>query len=140
MTMSTWTRTFRELSRIVDYYERFEYLKLSSAVGAQTFGFERWINQNFYRSAEWKLVREIVIARDWGCDLGVQDHEIPDQIIVHHMNPMTVAGIVESDASILDPEYLVSCSLLTHNAIHYGDASLLPKPFAKRAPGDTKLW
>jgi len=140
MTSNTSIRCFRDLSRIDDYLERFEYLRLRSTVGVSTFGSDRWLNQAFYTSTEWRRVRDIVISRDWGRDLGVEGYEIPDQIIVHHMNPMAVADIVDGDASILDPEYLISVSLLTHNAIHYGDASLLRRPLVERQPGDTRLW
>lgn len=133
-------RSYTELRRIDSYEDRFDYLKLRSQVGVATFGFERYLNQRFYNSTQWRHVRSIVIARDLGCDLGVRDHEIYDHVIVHHMNPMSVDEIVQSEESILDPEFLVCVSPNTHNAIHYGDRSLLVKPVVERRPGDTKLW
>jgi hypothetical protein len=133
-------RCYGELRRLRTHEERFEYLKLKSQVGLATFGFERYLNQAFYTSTQWKHVRNVVIARDNGCDLGVPDHEIYDRVIIHHMNPMSVDAVVHGDERILDPEYLVCVSHNTHNAIHYGDKSLLIKPIVERRPGDTKLW
>lgn len=109
-------------------------------MGASTFGWERFANQKFYTSYEWKHVRRDVIVRDLGCDLGVEGHDLHENIIVHHMNPMEAADISQFDPDILNMEYLISCSLKTHNAIHYGDEEQLPRPFAVRRPGDTKLW
>lgn len=139
MTM-TKSRSYRELRRLETFEERFEYLSLRSVVGDSTFGFDRYINQNFYTSTVWRQVRHRVIARDLGCDLGIEGHELHDKIIIHHMNPMTPQDIIDGDESILDPNFLISVSHNTHNAIHYGDASLLPKEFVPRRPGDTKLW
>lgn len=133
-------RTYDELRLIQGFEERYAYLRVHAAIGVDTFGFERWLNQAFYRSAQWKRVRHQVIARDRGCDLGVKGYEMHDRVIVHHMNPMRVEDITGSDSSILDPDFLVSTSLRTHNAIHYGDESLLVKPLIQRRPGDTKLW
>ena len=133
-------RTYSELRRIDSYEERFEYLSLKGTVGEKTFGFERHVNQAFYRSTEWRQIRHHVIARDLGCDMGVPDHEIHDRIIIHHMNPMTVEDIELAEDKILNPEYLISVSHPTHNAIHYGDSNLLPKPLVERRPGDTRLW
>lgn len=133
-------KTYSELSRIDGFEERFRYLKLGGAVGRDTFGFDRYLNQEFYRSRQWKSVRSHVIARDLGCDLGVPGHEIYDQVFVHHMQPITPDDIKHSNPDILDPEYLITVAHLTHNAIHYGDESLLPKPVIERRPGDTKLW
>jgi hypothetical protein len=133
-------RCYGELRQIRDYLGRFEYLKLRSQVGVATFGFERYLNQGFYTSVQWKQARDVVIARDLGCDLGVRDHEIYDKVIIHHMNPMSVDDITHSNDSILDPEFLICTSHNTHNAIHYGDERLLVKPFVERRPGDTKLW
>ena len=138
--MTTRIRTYRELARLRTFEERFDYLSLRGSVGHATFGYERWVNQAFYRSAEWRHLRQQVIARDLGCDLGFPDHEIYDRLIVHHMNPMGVDEIVGADDVILDPEFLITTQHATHNAIHYGDASLLPKPMVERRPGDTKLW
>jgi hypothetical protein len=133
-------RTYSELSEIKGFEERYEYLRVHSTVGIATFGFERWLNQTFYSSAQWKLVRYEVIARDLGCDLGVEGREIWNKIIIHHMNPIKVLDVTRADPAILDSEYLISTSLRTHNAIHYGDASLLERPFIQRRPGDTTFW
>ena len=133
-------RSYRELRRISSFEERFEYLRIGGSVGASTFGFERWINQDFYRSREWRNVRNDVIARDLGLDLGVEGYEIYDRVIIHHMNPMTVDDIEHNAETILDPEFLITTSHRTHNAIHYGDSSLLMKPFVERRPGDTVPW
>ena len=134
------TRTYSELARIDDFEDRFRYLMLRGGVGETTFGFDRHINQLFYRSAEWKRVRQHVIARDLGCDLGVEGYDIHDRILIHHLNPMRVDDIVHGDDSILDPEFLISTTHNTHNAIHYGDESLLSQPFVERSFGDTRLW
>lgn len=120
--------------------ERFRYLALRGGVGDSTFGFDRYINQQFYRSRQWKQVREQVIARDLACDLAVAGYEIHSQLVIHHMNPMEVDDIANGDPSILDPEFLITTTHQTHNAIHYGNADLLPKVFVERRRGDTKLW
>lgn len=133
-------RTYSELIRFQTLDERFEYLRLWGSVGEPTFGSERFLNQRFYRSAEWRHIRNHIIVRDNGCDLGVTDFEVFDQMYIHHMNPMTIQQVKDADPDIFDPEYLISCSLRTHNAIHYGDASQLPKKYVPRRPGDTKLW
>lgn len=131
---------YRELSRLETFEERFEYLKLDGSVGEATFGFDRYINQEFYRSREWKSAREKVILRDGGCDLGIPGYELHGDLVVHHINPMTADDVVHGEEWIIDPEYLVTTSKLTHNAIHYGDASLLRRSYTARTPGDTKLW
>lgn len=133
-------RTYSELSQFDSFEERYRYLRLRGAVGDATFGFDRWINQTFYRSAEWRSIRHHVIARDLGCDLGVEGYEIHDRIYIHHMNPMTVSDITHGESHILNPEYLISTTHRTHNAIHYGDERLLPRQLAVRSPGDTRLW
>lgn len=133
-------RTFSELNRLATFRERFDYLSLRGVVGESTFGFERWMNQDFYRSREWKLIRRDVIVRDRGCDLATPDHEIHDRVIVHHMNPMRAQDLVHGNMDILDLEYLISTTHRTHNAIHYGDASLLRQEWTPRTAGDTKLW
>lgn len=133
-------RTWSELRRIESFEDRYHYLRLRGAVGQTTFGFDRHLNQKFYTSREWRQVRDDVIARDLGCDLGVEGFEIHDKIIIHHMNPMTVGDIVHGEGSILDPQYLISTTHRTHNAIHYGDERLLPRQFVDRVAGDTKLW
>ena len=133
-------RTYTELLQHHTFKDRFHYLKLGGSVGRSTFGFDRYLNQQFYRSAEWRHVRHEVIARDLGRDLGVQGYEIWDRIYIHHMNPMTVEDIEHGNADILDPDFLISASLMTHNAIHYGDAKLLRQPLVERKPGDQILW
>jgi len=134
------TKCYRELSRLGSFEERFEYLSLKGIVGESTFGFDRWLNQQFYRSKEWKDARSYVIARDNGCDLGVRGYEIFADLVVHHMNPLTAEAIQHGEFEIIDPEFLITTSLKTHNAIHYGDESLLPRGPIIRQPGDTKLW
>jgi hypothetical protein len=133
-------RTYSELKQLGTFKERWEYLALKGTVGETTFGFERWINQDFYRSREWKYARRQAIIRDNGCDLGMPDHEIYEDLYVHHMNPMSVEDITSGSEKIIDPEYLITVAHLTHNAIHYGDERLLPQPFVERKPGDTKFW
>jgi hypothetical protein len=133
-------KTHREMSRLATFEERFAYLQTFSSVGAETFGGERWLNQGFYTSAQWRHVRGIVIARDRGCDLGLEGYEIYDKIFVHHMNPITRDQILDGDPSIIDPELLVCVSHDTHNAIHYGDTAPKRNHIVVRTPGDTKLW
>lgn len=135
------TRTYRELSRIESFEERYDYLRLDGVVGQETFGYDRYLNQRFYTSREWRQTRQKIIARDLGCDLGVEGYEIFDKIIIHHMNPMTVEQVMHGDSSIFDPEFLICVSNNTHQAIHYGDRSLLRlNQIVERRPGDTKLW
>lgn len=133
-------KTYSELRKIQNFEERFRYLKLGGAVGAATFGFDRYLNQEFYKSYFWKRARTEVIARDYGCDLGIEGHEIYDRVYVHHMNPMSAEDIKHSNLDIIDPEFLIVVRHNTHNAIHYGDESLLPKAIIARRPGDTNLW
>jgi hypothetical protein len=133
-------RTYSELRKLRTLEERFKYLALYERVGEATFGFDRYINQAFYTSAEWKHIRHHVISRDLGCDLGIEGFEIHSRPTIHHLNPMTPREIINDDDTILDPEYLITTTLRTHNAIHFGDVGLLPRPFVERRPGDTKLW
>lgn len=133
-------RKYSELRRIETFEERFEYLSMRGQPFDQTFGSDRWINQRFYTSREWKQVRDFVIVRDNGCDLGILGYEIHRDLLVHHMNPVTVDAIRNGEEWILDPQYLITTTHRTHNAIHYGDASLLPRPVVARAAGDTQLW
>lgn len=133
-------RSYRELRRLETFFDRFEYLSLKGTVGQDTFGFDRWINQRFYRSYEWKRARNHVIVRDNGCDLGIEGHEIYTDLLVHHMNPISMQDIQHGEEWILDPNYLITTSLQTHNAIHFGDESLLPRGPIERQPGDTTLW
>jgi hypothetical protein len=133
-------KTYTELSRYSSFEDRFEYLRLHGDVGRATFGFDRYINQQFYRSREWKTSRDVVITRDEGCDLGVPGYEINGELLVHHINPVVVDDIVHGEEWIFDPEFLITTTHTTHNAIHYSDASLLPKIVVARQAGDTKLW
>lgn len=133
-------RTYSELSQLKTFDERYEYLRLEGAVGQTTFGFDRYINQKFYQSREWKDARRFVISRDNGCDLGIQDHPINGGLLIHHINPMNPEDIVHGEQWILDPEYLITTRQDTHNAIHYSDRSLLPRTVIARSPGDTRLW
>lgn len=133
-------RTYPELSQLETFEERYRYLRMGGVTGEQTFGFDRWINQRFYHSQEWRNVRNQVIVRDNGCDLGVPGYEIHSGLLVHHMNPITVDDIEHSEYSLIDPDFLITTSSQTHNAIHYGDESLLPRGPVVRKPGDTTLW
>lgn len=134
------SRSYSELIQFGTFEERFRYLALRGRVGDDTFGFDRYINQMFYASWEWKNVRTHVIARDEGCDLGVEGYDIHARLVIHHMNPMSPKDIIHGDESILDPEFLITTTHQTHNAIHYGDERQLPRPFVARRAGDTKLW
>lgn len=138
--MAMKTRCYSELMLLPTFEERYEYLKLGGEVGKDTFGFDRWINQKFYKSQEWKQVRRDVIIRDEGRDLGMEGYELQNGIYVHHMNPMLPKDIVEAAEWILNPEYLICVSFDTHNAIHYGDKDLLPKLPTERKPNDTCPW
>ena len=133
-------KTYTELLRFPTFEDRFNYLMLQGAVAEETFGFDRWLNQNFYKSAEWRSIRDFVIIRDGGCDLAMDGYEIYDKIIVHHMNPIEQSDIIHSSDILINPEYLVCVSHNTHNAIHYGDASLLMTAPIERRPGDTCPW
>lgn len=133
-------RTYSELSRLQTFRERFEYLRLDGIVGAETFGFDRYLNQVFYNSDEWKAVRKTVIIRDNGCDLGMDGYNIHGKIIVHHMNPFSIDDVLHRKEELLDPEFLISTVLNTHNAIHYGDESLLPSAPIVRTRNDTCPW
>ena len=139
--MTTEMRTYTELQKLKTFEERFEYLKLNGIVGDRTFGGSRWVNQIFYQQIpEWKEARRKVIVRDLGCELGLADYPIQGRIIVHHMNPISKEDISERSEIVLNPEYLICVSQLTHDAIHYGDADLLPKKYEERKPGDTCPW
>ena len=133
-------RTYDELTAIADYFDRYKYLRINQGVGERTFGGDRWLNQRFYQSREWKDVRDEVILRDNGFDMGHLDYPINGRIYIHHMNPMQPVNLKRGDAAVLDPRYLISVSMRTHQAIHYGDDGLLPKPIVARLPGDTVLW
>ncbi len=133
-------RTYSDLIKHSSFEDRFEYLSLHGDVGRSTFGFDRYLNQRFYTSREWKQLRNHVIIRDEGRDLGVEGYEIEGRLLIHHMNPVSPNDIVDQSLTLLDPEFLITTTHRTHNAIHYGDRSLLPQPFIERQRGDTKLW
>lgn len=135
-------RTYTELSKLATFEERYRYLRLGGRVGEDTFGFDRYLNQDFYASKEWRRSKRDVIARDLGCDLGILDREIPNgvPIIVHHMNPLTVEDILRRSDFLLDPEYLISTIDATHRAIHYSDERLLIRDPVQRFRNDTCPW
>lgn len=122
------------------FEDRFAYLQLDSVVGRSTFGFDRYLNQKFYTSPEWKQARRDVIVRDNGCDLGIFDRPVVHNLLVHHMNPMSVEDVIHGEEWLIDPEYLILTSKRTHDAIHFGKDSLLPKTVISRSKNDTKLW
>ena len=139
--MNTMTiRTYLQLMQLQTFEERYDYLKLGGVVGEDTFGFNRYLNQNFYRSREWKRVRDEVIMRDNGCDLGIDGYEIRGKILIHHMNPITSEDIHRVSDYLLNPEYLICVTHRTHNAIHYGDESLLITEPIARTKNDTCPW
>lgn len=133
-------RTYSELILLPTFEERFKYLQLNGRVGDDTFGFDRYINQNFYRSAEWKRIRDQIIIRDNGCDLALEEYEIYGRILIHHMNPITVKDVELSTEYLMNPEYLICVTHNTHNAIHYGDEKLLMKGPVVRTKNDTCPW
>lgn len=138
--MTTEIKTYSELITIPTFIERFRYLKLSGQVGVDTFGHDRYLNQMLYSSPEWKRFRRDIILRDNGCDLAHDDYEIYGKIMIHHINPITAEDIVLRDPKIFDPNNAISTSMITHNAIHYGDENLLFKEPIERTPNDTCLW
>lgn len=133
-------RTYSELIIFPTFEERFQYLKLNGEVGGETFGFDRWLNQVFYRSHQWKRLRDEIIIRDNGCDLGVEGFEINRRIIIHHMNPISINDIEKETEFLLDPEFLICTTHNTHNAIHYGDEKLLVTAPVERSKNDTCPW
>lgn len=133
-------RNYTELRNLKTFIERYNYLKLKGVVGEATFGRSRYLNQRLYQSPQWRQARTKVIIRDMGCDLGIEGFDINYQIHVHHMNPITPDDLENNIDLVLDPEFLICTSLNTHNAIHYGDDSLLPRIELNRQPGDTRLW
>ena len=133
-------RTYSELITLPTFKERFNYLKLSASVGKETFGFDRYLNQSFYRSQEWKHIRDSVIIRDNGCDLGIEDRPIFGRVLIHHMNPISVEDIQHMTGFLLNPEYLISTVHATHNASHYGDETLLLLNPVDRTKNDTCPW
>lgn len=134
-------RTYTELMKLPTFKERFEYLKLlDGRVGEDTFGFDRYVNQQFYRSKEWKRLRDQLIIRDNGCDLGVDGYDIHGKIVIHHMNPITKNDIIDQTEYLMNPEYLICTTHNTHNAIHYGDENLLVTEPISRSKNDTCPW
>ena len=133
-------RTYSELIILATFEERYRYLRLNGRVGEDTFGFDRWLNQRFYKDPEWLRVRDEVIVRDNGCDLAIPGREIHSRILIHHMNPITKEDILQRSRYLLDPEYLICTIKNTHDAIHYGDEDLLIKAPVERAPNDTCPW
>lgn len=133
-------RTYREMVKMDSFLERFNYLELRGEVGATTFGSDRYLNQRFYMSKEWRKIRHTIIARDQACDLGIADREIHGRIIIHHMNPISVSDLEDRYEDIINPGYLITTTHETHNAIHYGSEKLLPSLPPERLPGDTRLW
>ena len=138
--MSTRIKRYSELIQLPTFKERYEYLKLDGRVGEDTFGFDRYLNQIFYRSQKWKRIRNQVILRDNGCDLGIEGYEINERILIHHMNPVSLKDIEEETEFLLDPEYLISTTHNTHNAIHYGDSGLLILDPIVRTQNDMCPW
>ena len=133
-------KTYRELQRLRSFLDRFEYLKLGGTVGTSTFGYDRYLNQMLYTSRRWRRTRDDIIIRDNGCDLGMDDYEIFGRILVHHINPVTLEDVEEDRDIVYDPQNLVLTSHSTHNAIHYGDISLLPQLPIERTRNDTCPW
>lgn len=140
MKMSMTIKTYSELITLPTFIERYRYLRLGGAVGEATFGFDRWLNQKFYKDEEWLAVRDYVIVRDNGCDLGMPDRQIHSRILVHHINPITKEDILNRTKFLLDPEYLICTIKRTHDAIHYGDESLLFCDPVIRTANDTCPW
>lgn len=133
-------KTYRELTKLRSFLDRFEYLKLSGTVGRSTFGYDRYLNQMLYTSRQWRRTRDDIIVRDNGCDLGMDGHEIFGRILVHHINPVTLEDVEEDRDIVYDPQNLIITAHITHNAIHYGDISLLPKLPIERTRNDTCPW
>lgn len=133
-------RTYSELITLPTFEERYRYLRLKGRVGEDTFGFDRYLNQVLYHSKEWKDIRDYVIIRDNGCDLAMEGYEIPGKVLIHHMNPITAKDIERRSDFLLNPEYLITTVLSTHNAIHYGDENLLPRLPTGRSMHDTCPW
>lgn len=133
-------KTYSELAKLPTFKERFNYLKLDGRVGEETFGFDRYLNQMFYKSPEWLEVRDQVIIRDQGCDLGLEDRRIYGRILIHHMNPITKSDILDRSDLLLNPEYLITTVKATHDAIHYGNISSLGEDYVPRSRNDTCPW
>ena len=133
-------KCYSELMTLPTFIERYRYLKLGGSVGKETFGYDRYLNQALYRSPEWKRFRRDIIIRDNGCDLGCEGYEIVGKILIHHIEPITIEDVIKGNPKIFDPENTISTQLMTHNAIHYGDESLLITEPVVRKPNDTCPW
>lgn len=138
--MLTSIKTYSELAKLTTFEKRYEYLRLGGKVGEDTFGFDRYLNQIFYKDQEWLSIRDKIIIRDNGCDLGIPDREINGKILVHHMNPITKEDILSKSKYLLDPEFLICTTKNTHDAIHYGDSSILIIKPIERTKNDTCPW
>ena len=138
--MNTDIKSYTELSKLKTFNDRFNYLKLDGVVGEETFGYDRILNQVLYKSAKWRKVRDKVLIRDNGNDLGIEGYQINGRAIIHHMNPITVDDVLKEREWIFDPEYLITVSDLTHKAIHYSNENILPKEPVERIKNDTCLW
>lgn len=133
-------RCYNDLIQLKTFEERFQYLKIHGKVGEETFGLDRYINQQLYKSQRWRITRSKIIIRDDGCDLGIDGRQLDDYIVIHHMNPISLEDIEEERDIVYDPEYLICCSTRTHRAIHFGDENLLIRDPVIRRPNDTCLW
>jgi len=138
--LTTMTLSYEELAKLSTFTERFNYLKLDSAVGDRTFGGHRWLNQRLYQSNRWLKVRDQVICRDNGCDLGVEGYELFDRVLVHHINPITLEDLLQENPIVYDPNNLITVGFDTHNAIHFGNEQMLQKELVVRKPNDTCPW
>lgn len=134
------SKSYTELSQLSTFKERYEYLKLSKGIGIQTFGSDRYLNQMFYHDSAWRAVRDAVIIRDKGCDLGIMGREIKTKIHIHHLNPISKEDVLNRDPKLFDPNNLICCSHKTHNAIHYGNGEDLFYELTARKPNDTCPW
>ena len=133
-------RRYTELITLPTFEERFKYLQLNGSVGTDTFGFDRYLNQIFYKSKEWKKLRDQIIIRDNGCDLAAEGHDIYGRVIIHHLNPISKDDVLNRSDILMNPEYLICTTHSTHNAIHYGDEGLLPRAVIERTPNDMCPW
>lgn len=138
--MTTNERSFSKLSRLKTFNDRFDYLVLTGEIGIDLFGENRLLNQKFYTSKEWRSVKDYVVVRDNGLDLGCVGYDVTESIVVHHMNPITPEDLINFNPKVLDPEFLITTSVSTHLAIHYGDPTKVPRLSMDRKTGDTKLW
>ena len=138
--MKNYDRSYSELVKLPRFIDRYRYLKLNGTIGDKTFGYDRYLNQILYQSSEWRRFRRNIVIRDNGCDLATPGHEIQGKILIHHINPITLRDIEQRDPKVFDPENVISTSLLTHNAIHYGDESILITEPIERRPNDTCPW